>query len=427
MKRIYRLLAVNLILLFLFFATPVCTVWRAVAEENVHHFAYLNMEGVREETTGEGVTIAVIDTGVDTDHVDLNGKISELSYNASRKQKVKQASGSCDWSVIVDPYGHGTAVCGSILSDTVGIAPNVQLIVIKVEIKNNVFPFSDLNHAITYAVEQDVDIISMSFGAYEKQDPFAETIALAEEAGIVCVAAAGNGVTVDGSSVGVTTACYPAANDYVIGVGSLDKDSWELAEYSNYGVNTSIVAPGTVYTVIKDGEYGDKRGTSYSTPVVAGAVALYLSKYPQATCQEVKDKLFASAKDLGDAGKDDLFGYGALDVKAFLAEEVQEPDEPIHSSNSSNSSEVSNSSNSSNSSELSNSTQSSVEENSATSSHSSTQSSVEESGNISDDSTKGGFGNAGIALVVTCSVMAIGIPLLGVCLNSDKTKKNENK
>ena len=283
---------------------------------------YLNIGEAWNYTQGSGITVAVIDTGIDTDHPEFAGRISEYSYNATEDKIVKDYTlddGSYDWSLIEDEQGHGTAVAGVVAaamngSGTVGVAPQAEILVIKAECDENgtFYSTSDLVFGLYYAIEQDVDVVNMSFGTYYV-NPFASATKLAKDSDIVCVAAAGN----DGTSA----LCYPAADENVIGVGALAQESWELASYSNYGENADMVAPGTVYTAKKGGGYGVMNGTSFASPAVAGAVALYLSRNVYADVAEVKELLYASSYDLGGLGSDWYFGYGALDINALICEE----------------------------------------------------------------------------------------------------------
>ena len=102
---------------------------------------YVNVGNAWNQTKGSGITVAVIDTGIDTDHPEFSGRISEYSYNATEDKIVKDytaADGGYDWSLIEDEQGHGTAVTGVIASamngsGVVGIAPEVNIIVIKAE------------------------------------------------------------------------------------------------------------------------------------------------------------------------------------------------------------------------------------------------------------------------------------------------------
>ena len=285
------------------------------------YLSYLNMGKVWGSVTGSGVTVAIIDTGIDTDHPEFAGRISEYSYNATEDKIVKDyasSDGQPDWSLIEDNVGHGTAVAGVLSaamdgSGTLGIAPDAEILVIKAECdeNGNFKRSSDLVFALYYAIERDVQVVNMSFGV--SSNVFADAIRLAYDSDIVCVAAAGN--------EGRSALTYPAADPLVIGVGALEYDSWALAEYSNYGDNVNIVAPGTTYTTSIGGEYKTNTGTSLSAPQVAGAVALFMQKNRYATVDQVTEVLYASGYDLGALGRDWYYGFGALDLNAFLLEE----------------------------------------------------------------------------------------------------------
>ncbi len=284
---------------------------------------YLNLDNTWYMTKGNGVTVAIIDTGIDTDHIEFNGRISEYSYNATEDKIVKDyllEDGSYDWSLIEDEQGHGTSVAGvvgaSMNNNTgiCGIAPNAELLVIKAECDEyGAFnSTSDLVFGLYYAIERDVDVVNMSFGSSDSKS-FLSPVRLAKDSDVICVAAAGN----DGSP----NISYPAALEDVIAVGALDADSWTLAEYSNYGEGLDCVAPGTVYTTKNDGSYGIVDGTSFSSPIVSSIIALYLSLNRYQELSTIKELLYASSKDLGDLGPDFYYGYGAIDSSAFLLEE----------------------------------------------------------------------------------------------------------
>ena len=287
---------------------------------------YINLKNAWATTKGAGVTVAVIDTGIDTDHPEFAGRISEYSYNATEDKIVKDytlKNGSYDWSLIEDENGHGTAVAGVIgasmnSGEIVGIAPEVTLLVIKAECDEyGVFrSSSDLVFGLYYAIERDAQVVNMSFGmsaSDERQNIFRDATLLAYDSDIVCIAAAGNAAS--------TALTYPAADSRVFGVGALEADGWELAAYSNYGENVDLVAPGSTYTAKIDG-YGSTKGTSLAAPTVTGAVALLrsLDAYRYAESKTFEELLYASCLDLGDLGQDPYFGYGALDVSALVLE-----------------------------------------------------------------------------------------------------------
>ncbi len=301
-------------------------------EESDYHLQtyldYINIGDVWNSTLGataDGtkVKVAVIDTGIDTDHPEFfdaegNTIISTKSYNASDDKIVEMYEN--DWSIIEDENGHGTAVAGVIAAQMngvgiTGIAPDVELIVIKCEYDEYGKTFkssADLTFGIYYAIEQDVDVISMSFGG-EGFTTGSVALRLAVESDIIPVASAGNDST--------DKPQYPAASPYAIGVGALAQNSFELAEYSNYGINSDIVAPGATYTAAMGGGYTYMRGTSLATPIVSAAVALYVAQNKYVTFDTVKAEIEAAGKDLGDLGEDDDYGFGCLDVSAFILEE----------------------------------------------------------------------------------------------------------
>ncbi len=288
---------------------------------------YINLKNTWATTKGAGVTVAVIDTGIDTDHPEFAGRISEYSYNATEDKIVKDytlENDSYDWSLIEDEHGHGTAVAGVIgasmgSGEIVGIAPEVTLLVIKVECdEHGTFQnSSDLVFGLYYAIERDAQVVNMSFGmeaSDERQNIFRDATLLAYDSDIVCIAAAGNNAS--------TALTYPAADSRVFGVGALEADGWELAAYSNYGENVDLVAPGSTYTA-RIGGYGSTQGTSLAAPTVTGAVALLrsLNAYRYTESKDFEELLYASCLDLGDLGPDPYFGYGALDVSALILEE----------------------------------------------------------------------------------------------------------
>ena len=299
-----------------------------VVNESDYHLQsylnYINIGNVWNNTLGTNkdgkkVKIAVIDTGIDTDHpeffdADGNSIISLKSYDATNDKIVEMY----DISVIEDTNGHGTAVAGVIAAQMdgygiVGISPEIELVVIKCELNDyGTLSSSEVNFAIYYAIEQDVDVINMSLSG-QGGNSYAEAIQLAIDSDIIPVAAAGNALT--------DSAVYPAADTNVIGVGALAQDSWEIAGYSNFGVNSDIMAPGTTYTATIGGGYTYKNGTSMSCPIVTSAVALYVSHNKYVNYYDLKDDILAAGKDLGDLGEDDYYGFGCLDISAFILEE----------------------------------------------------------------------------------------------------------
>lgn len=290
--------------------------------ERQDNLKYLNLGDTWSKTRGafadgSRVKVAIIDSGIDVDHPDFfkngNTVISTQSYNANSGTTVAVDG----WSVIDDTYGHGTHVAGVIAAQMngvgiVGIAPEVELLVIKAgrNEDNTAFLGADITLGINYAIEQGAHVICMSFSSPESSNQWQKLWQKAVDRDIILVSSAGN--------YGDAELRYPAADSRVIGVGALAQNSWSLAEYSSYGSNTDVVAPGTVYTTAIGGGYKAISGTSFSCPTVAAAVALYISQNGVTPYTEVQQRLFGTCLDLGDSGKDTYFGNGALDIKRFL-------------------------------------------------------------------------------------------------------------
>lgn len=311
-----------------------------------YHLNHLNIGNTWDNYRGENVTVAVIDSGINYQHVDFfdaNGKsiISELSgvYDESAGPSnyyVKSVKNSnMDYSIIDDDEdGHGTNVAATIAAavnnvGTSGIAPNVDLMFLKTD-----FTFTSIKYLIKYAVANGADIINMSIGAYVnsfsyeyngktyEEEGYGEIVATyfedvmkyAHDNDVVLIAAAGNENTYEKS--------YPANNSYVIGVGALARNSsTSIASYSNHGTNVDVVAPGSVYVsgVGSSTSYIETQGTSFSSPATAACVALLKSKYPNMSADRIERRLKDTAYDLGTAGKDDIYGYGRVDVTNLLS------------------------------------------------------------------------------------------------------------
>ena len=282
---------------------------------NQQYLDYIDLQDTWSYTKGAGVTVAVIDSGIDIDHPEFAGKISEYSYYASQDKVVKDY----DMSIIDDEFGHGTVVAGVIAAamdngeGITGIAPDVTLLVIKCDV-NEAGDFargSDIIFGLAYAIEQNVDIINMSLAS--DGDIFSKYTKLAVDSDIICIASAGN----DGSNVPV----YPASLDSVIGVGAYDTENDTVTDYSNYGENVDILAPGNAFTTTMTGGYGAATGTSISCPIATAAAALYISQNGKVSFDKMLQLFRASSIDVGILGADYRHGYGELDIHALVCEE----------------------------------------------------------------------------------------------------------
>lgn len=217
-------------------------------------------------TTGTGVKVAVIDTGVDANHPDLIGRV------------LPGADLVNDDNDATDDHGHGTHCAGTIAAianngqDVAGVAPNARIIPIKVLNSAGQGNNADIANGVLEAANLGAKIINLSLGGTDNSETLRRAIADVQARGVIVIAAAGND--------GVSTPFYPAANDGVIGVGAVDRSNAK-ASFSNYGDYIDIAAPGvSITSTRKGGGVQAMSGTSMASPHVAGAAALILARYP---------------------------------------------------------------------------------------------------------------------------------------------------
>ena len=272
---------------------------------------------------GTGQTIAVIDTGVDVDHPDLDGKILPQSTDI--------AAGN--GTTLNDTFGHGTLVAGVALAERNGVgmhgvAWGADLLAIRADALNPCDPFSacfqddDLAAALNYARTQGARIVNMSLGGGGIPNAnFRSALLAATNAGIIVVIAAGNASGAN-PEYPARFAADPAYSGLVVAVGAVN-DANAIAGFSNRaGVASAnyIVAPGvSITTTSNTGGYASANGTSFSAPHVAGAVAVLRERFPTATAAEIVEMLLSTARDLGADGTDAVYGRGLLSLSDALA------------------------------------------------------------------------------------------------------------
>ncbi|MFZ0475559.1 MAG: S8 family serine peptidase, partial [Halobacillus sp.] len=256
--------------------------------------------------SGEGVKIAVLDTGVASNHPDLN-VAKGISF-------VEGTEG------YEDDNGHGTHVTGIIAAQdneigTIGIAPDAEIYAVKVLDEKGNGMNSEVVAGIDWAIDQDVDIINLSLTSCKPSELTKNAIKKARNAGVQVVAAAGNkDVCV---SENINDILYPARFPEVVSVGAVTK-KLDGSDYTYTGSSLDFTAPGSRIesTYITNDDYptgyATMSGSSMAAPHVTGVLALYHQLFPDLSNSEIESLLASNSLDKGAAGKDNTYGHGVV-------------------------------------------------------------------------------------------------------------------
>jgi len=266
------------------------------------------------KSTGNGIKIAVVDTGIDYTHPDLDANV---------KGGVTFVTGTKNYK---DDNGHGTHVAGTVAAENnaigvVGVAPDAWLYGVKVLDRHGSGWVSDVIAGIDWSVSNGMQVITMSLGSSSDVQALHDAVDNAYNRGTVLVAAAGNDY---GGAIS-----YPARYSSVIAVTATDSSN-NVASFSNIGPEAELAAPGvSVYSTYKGGTYAALSGTSMATPHVTGTVGLLLATPIPAAYDsngnnqwdppEVRNRLHDTAVDLGIIGRDQSYGYGLVNAYNALS------------------------------------------------------------------------------------------------------------
>jgi hypothetical protein len=261
---------------------------RCNAPSSASHLGQIGVPQAHKVTRGAGIKVAIIDTGVDGSHSELEGRVVG-GYDFVNKHE------GCN-----DDNGHGTHVAGLIAGESVGAAPAASLYAAKVLDARGSGNEANVAQGIDWAIENKVNLINMSLGSGYPSPLERELLKAATAKGIVVFAAAGN----EGRGKS-----YPAAYPGVISVAAVDRNN-EHAPFSNIDETVDISAPGVDIVSCVPGGYAKHSGTSMASPLAAGVGALVAST----DCSAIEDALESSAQELGDKEM-----YGAGLVRADLA------------------------------------------------------------------------------------------------------------
>jgi subtilisin len=247
--------------------------------------------------TGDGISVAIIDTGIDINHKDLNvaGGISFVDYTTNYN----------------DDNGHGTHIAGIIGAldnkiGIVGVAPNVDLYSVKVLDNNGNGKYSNVIKGIDWAIKNNIKIISMSIGGTEESKAFEKAAKIAYRQGILLVASAGNYGYFNNDSVTI-----PAKYNSVISVGAINSEN-QRWEFSSRGKELDLMAPGVdILSTTLGGGYGLNTGSSMAAAYVTGVAALIMENNHTLSNKEITKKLYNNAEYLGESNE---YGNGLVNA-----------------------------------------------------------------------------------------------------------------
>ncbi|MGC4758858.1 type VII secretion-associated serine protease mycosin [Micromonospora trifolii] len=271
----------------------------------------LRIEQAHEISTGRGVVVAVIDSGVEASHPDLRGQVlaGGRSYGASGDGRS-------------DDDGHGTHMAGIIAAKpssdgVVGVAPGVKILPIKMRKDDGSYRDTGVARGIRMAVDGGAKVINMSFGGPGVANPVEQdAIKYALDRDVVVVAAAGN------TARGSVAVDSPANTPGVIAVTGTTRGG-AFWSGSVQGPEAVVAAPGDgIYNVLNEAGYGWGDGTSDSTAIVSGLAALIRSKYPDLSAPNVINRIIRTARDAGPSGRDAQYGFGVIDPMRALTASV---------------------------------------------------------------------------------------------------------
>ncbi|MGC9130272.1 MAG: S8 family peptidase [Pyrobaculum sp.] len=273
---------------------------------------------LRDAAFGYGVTVAVLDTGIDYKHPELYGKVVYCIYTVGTKLYKGTNLKNC-----ADRNGHGTHVAGIIAASldntgVAGVAPKVRLMAVKVLSDTGSGYYSDIAEGIIESVKAGAKILSMSLGGSADSSVLRDASYWAYQQGAVQVAAAGNSGDGDPATDNVA---YPARYSWVIAVAAVDQN-YATPTWSSDGPEVDVAAPGVnILSTYPGGGYAYMSGTSMATPHVTGVVALIqalrlAAGKPMLTPDEVYQVITSTARDIGPPGFDVFTGYGLVDAYA---------------------------------------------------------------------------------------------------------------
>ncbi|MFG2037348.1 S8 family serine peptidase [Dactylosporangium sp. NPDC048998] len=319
-------LALAVALGFAVAAVPALPARADVIRDDEWHLRYLNVAEANQSTRGEGVTVAIVDRGVDPTHDDLAGAVLDPVFVARGDQPSPSGAPTPGEVLAADPDGHGTALAGTIAGHghgdgrgdgVIGVAPGAKVlpVVLDTPVDRRPGP-DDLAAGIELAISHRAAVIVVGYSV-AASDRLAQAIRDARAADAIVVAA-------DGDQPSREFEPYPASYDGVLAAIPLTR-AGDVRVQSTSGRRLGLGVPGFQIMTTNSGNRYRVDDGSASPGLLAGAVALVRSAYPDARAGEIVRRLALTAVDAGAKGVDPEYGLGRLDLVQALTRRLPVP------------------------------------------------------------------------------------------------------
>jgi subtilisin family serine protease len=305
-------------------AAPPTPTGREQARDLVRSREYwLDDYGIRAAwatTQGAGVTIAIIDTGIDSSVRDLAGAVvggADFSGSGAANGQQPVGSDGAEHATMVASLAAGRGTGSS--SGVIGSAPQASLLSLSIGFSDDTTSDQQIADAVRWAVDNGADVINMSLTRNTLEWPASwdDAFLYAMQQDVVVVAAAGN------RGSGTVEVGAPATMPGVLTVSGVDENGSASWDASSQGITIGVAAPSEqLVGVIPGGQYVTWSGTSGATPIVAGIVALVRASHPDLDAANVINRIVSSARDVGPAGADFTYGFGLVDAAAAVGADI---------------------------------------------------------------------------------------------------------
>ncbi len=267
------------------------------------HLTKINAGVAWDSSTGAGITVAILDSGILSSHPDL-APILVPGWNFVDNN-----------NNLTDVTGHGTTVAGAAAAiannglGVSGVAGSAKIMPLRVADATGYAYYSTVAQAVTHAADNGARVANASYGGIYASAAVQSAAQYLKGKGGLLVVSAGNSAANDGAP----------ATSTMIPVSATDGND-ARASWSSFGSYVALSAPGVgIWTTNVNGSYSSASGTSFSAPITAGTIALVMSVKPTLSAAQVESILYSTAVDLGTAGRDIYFGHGRINAAAAVA------------------------------------------------------------------------------------------------------------